>query len=238
MQKNQDSELISLNKEAYNRVADVFSSTRAYLWDDFKALGHYAPLGGSVLDIGCGNGRLYELFCDTAGETCVKYVGMDQSESLIAIATKTYPAGTFVVADMTKKFPFEDALFDAIYCMAAFCHIPPVLQHQTLDEMHRVLRPGGHVVMSNWNAYNTWVQTKVMQKKYTTDDQKNFFVPWRNGAGDMLANRYYYGFTLEELSSLAQDAQFTVCDQYFLKKGQHVDISLGENIISIFKKEL
>lgn len=221
---------IALNKDAYNAVADLFSSTREYLWEDMKALGMYAHSGDKVLDVGCGNGRLLELWKDEG----VDYVGVDQSEALIAIAKKRHLDVPFFVAEIAD-LPFDDDTFDVLYCIAVFCHIPPAAQQQALCEMKRVLKPGGKVVMTNWNAFNHWVQEKVTSGKYTTDDQKNFIVPWRNGPGEVLATRYYYGFSKKELCELFEKEGFSVLEHYYAKKGNRVGIETGENIVSVLE---
>lgn len=220
---------IEMNKHAYNTVADLFSSTREYLWDDLKALGSYVHEHADVLDVGCGNGRLYELFSTKS----VQYTGIDQSESLITLAQKKVSQGRFFVHDISCELPFEVASFDVLYCIAVFCHIPPAQHIAVLSHMKQVLRPGGYIIMTNWNAYNNWVQEKVSSGKYKTDDQKNFIVPWRNGPGDILATRYYYGFKDDELKKLFEHVGFRLVDQYYTKKGERVDITTGENIVSI-----
>ncbi len=236
MGKNQGPDYIVMNKNAYNDVADLFSSTREYLWDDLKILGKYVKSGGSVLDVGCGNGRLVELFGVNSKQQIVnsiEYVGIDQSVKLIEIAKKRNPGVEFHVAEITK-LPFEDNSFDAIYCIAVFCHIPPGFHQQALAEMKRVLKPGGKIIMTNWNAFNSWVQNKVTLGKYTTDDQKNFIVPWRSGE-KILAHRYYYGFTKKELEELFTQSGFEILENYFTKKGNVVEVDTGENLVSIVK---
>jgi len=228
---------IKMNRDAYNAVADLFSSTRQYLWDDMKDLGTYVKMGDRVLDLGCANGRLHELFEQaTGGSLGVEYVGLDQSEELIAIAKKAYRESEFVVGEMCA-LPFDDDSFDAVYCIAVFCHLPPEKHEQVLTEMKRVLKPGGYLIMTNWNAFNDWVQDKVNKGKYTTEDQKNFIVPWWNGPGDVLATRYYYGFDLEELQKLFEKQGFDVLEHYYAKKGERVGIELGENIVSVMTKK-
>jgi len=243
MGKNQDLDYIAMNKNAYNDVADLFSSTREYLWDDLKSLGKYVKEGDKVLDLGCGNGRLQELFKTNSEQRTVnseqrtvnniEYIGVDQSEGLIRIAKERTPGVEFHVAELTQ-LPFEDNSFDAIYCIAVFCHLPPESHHQALAEMKRVLKPGGKIIMTNWNAFNSWVQNKVTLGKYTTDDQKNFIVPWRSGE-KILAYRYYYGFTKKELTELFVQSGFEILENYFTKKGDVVGVQLGENLVSIVR---
>ena len=66
----------------YNSFAGQFSQTREYLWDDIKPLIKYIKENDKVLDIGCGNGRLYHVL----KEKQIIYTGLDLSEELIKIA--------------------------------------------------------------------------------------------------------------------------------------------------------
>ena len=55
---------IKQNKEVYNKIAKLFSKTRKFLWYDLEPLVKYTKNGDKILDLGCGNGRLYQLFSD------------------------------------------------------------------------------------------------------------------------------------------------------------------------------
>jgi ubiquinone/menaquinone biosynthesis C-methylase UbiE len=192
-------------------------------------LKQYAQDGDTILDVGCGDGRLIELFDGMD----VAFTGVDLSQAFIDLAQKQYPHGEYLVADMAKELPFADGSFDKIYTIAAVNHIPPSQQKHTFVEFARVLKPGGTLVMRNWNLYNEWVQAKVAAGKYTKLNEHEYLVPWRNGPGEELAERYYYAFTMEQLDALLTEAGFIVQQQLFTKKGGKVAISQGENIVTI-----
>ena len=50
--------------KAYNSFAKDFSSTRHYQWKEFERLSETVPDKGNILDLGCGNGRLYTFLID------------------------------------------------------------------------------------------------------------------------------------------------------------------------------
>lgn len=216
---------IAQNKDAYNAIAAHFSDSRSFLWDDLKdpVFTQYLRSGASVLDIGCGNGRLSQLFVDHN----VVYVGLDQSQALIDLARQKFPEYTFVVSEMTN-LPFPDTHFDAVYAIASFHHLPDEnFRLLALREMHRVLQGDGMVLMTNWNLSSDWAK-----EKYGAGEEGNFSIPWKDGAGNVLGNRYYHGFTLSELETLATEAGFSVKEQYYVKKGQKTDQKNGENIVT------
>lgn len=230
-------DLIKHNRDVYNTIAQHFSVSRAEVWDDLIPLAEYTKDGDSVLDLGCGNGRLYQIL----GKKQVKYVGLDQSEELIALARAKFPEVEFVVGEMTA-LPFGDATFDAIYCIAAMNHIPGrELQLQCLKEMHRVLKPGGHVLMTNWNLFSETAQAKAKENDWVMSSGSegagiDVMVPWKSSEGETLGQRYYHGFTMDELKDLCTAAGFGILDQYYTRKDERVTIAEGGNLVSILKK--
>lgn len=108
--------------------------------------------GGSVLDVGCGNGPELAALAESVGPAG-RVVGLDRSSALIADAQARgmLESGPIelMVAD-AQALPFEEAQFDA-------CRIDRTLQHldhpeAALGEMRRVTRVGGTVVAteSRW----------------------------------------------------------------------------------------
>lgn len=227
-------DLNKLNQDTYDAIAPLFSSTRGYLWDELKHFASFVKDGDAILDIGCGNGRLYQAFKDLQ----VSYTGIDQSEGLIKIAKEKVPEGTFVVADMTS-LPFEDESFENIFSIASFHHLSSVAQREkAMAEMKRVLKPGGHILMTNWNLHSKFAQKTVEKGKWQLDDSKqDFVIPWYTGQKKVLGERYYYGFYMDELEKLFTDAGLVVEDQFFIKKGKRADVVRGFNIISIVSKK-
>jgi len=227
-------QLNDLNKETYDAIAPLFSSTRGYLWDELKHFAEFVQDGDAILDIGCGNGRLYQAFKNLQ----VSYTGMDQSKGLIDIAKKQVPEGEFVVADMTD-LPFEDETFNNIFVIASFHHLPSVeMREKALLEMKRVLKPGGHILMTNWNLHSKFAQKTVEKGKWQLDDSKqDFVIPWYTGQKKVLGERYYYGFYMEELEDLFKGAGLELEEQFFIKKGKKAGVVKGFNIISIVSKK-
>jgi len=228
---NKSSEqLIGQNKKVYNDIAPFFSATRQYLWDDLKPLAKYTRDGNKVLDLGCGSGRLYQLFSNLS----IDYVGVDQSEEQIKIAQKKFSNNKYVIAEMTS-LPFEDNEFDIIYCIATFHHLPDEESRiKALEEMNRVLKPGGYVIMTNWNLFSKNAQKNVKSGKWEGRSGKgDFMVPWLSPDGEVLGKRYYHGFNLGELKSLFKKTDLILEDQYYSHKGVCGSVDESGNIVSI-----
>ncbi len=233
MSTNSAAQYIEENKQVYDNIADQFSSTRQYLWEDLKPLAQYVNPGDKVIDLACGNGRLYQLL----KEKQVLYVGTDQSEGLIREAQHGAPEATFLVLPMIS-IPVEDGEADAVYCIASFHHLPDhATRKKTLKEIRRVLKPGGVFVMTNWNLENDWVAEKINEGKFTVDtqDPKHICIPWRTGDQKVWGWRHYWSFSPPELISLLDRNGFTVDECYYsnAKMGQRAGKSKGMNIVTI-----
>ncbi|MFA4830999.1 MAG: class I SAM-dependent methyltransferase [Patescibacteria group bacterium] len=223
---------IDQNKKVYNKIAKHFSATRKFLWDDLKPLAKYTKNGDKVLDIGCGNGRLYQLFSDLS----IDYVGLDNSEGQIEMARKNYPKAKFIIAEMTA-LPFDENSFDVIYCIAAFHHLPDEeTRLQALAEMKRVLKSGGYILMTNWNLYSDSAQKTVKKGKWS-QEAGEFMVPWYNSQREILGQRYYHGFTLGELEDLFKKTGLVLEDQFYSRKGERGEIDDPGNIVSILSRK-
>lgn len=114
------------------------------VWDQ-----HVAPIKPSdVLDLGTGPGLLLPMLrqrLPNAGLTAVEV----QPEMLEAAAPLARQVGaTLVTSDLAQPIPLPDASFDVITAVMVFHELtfPPAL----LDEMFRLLRPGGRVVLYDW----------------------------------------------------------------------------------------
>lgn len=97
-------------------------------------------LKGEVLDVACGTG---DMAVSLVERGCT-VTGVDISEEMLAIARQKAPIVTFMIAD-AEHLPFPDASFDAVTCafgVRNFVHL-----EQGLNEMLRVLKPGGQLVI-------------------------------------------------------------------------------------------
>lgn len=226
--------IIEENKGVYDAIADQFDSTRQYLWGDLKPLAVYAKEGDTILDLGCGNGRLFQLFSDR--DMSVTYIGQDQSKGLLALAKKQFSSGQFIVGSMTH-IPLSDKSVDVIYSIAAFHHLPDDGSRQAcLQEIARVLKPGGTLVMSNWNLRNEYVQQKIADGKYqlSKTDDTHVQIPWRTGDQMVHGWRHYYYISFDVLRSLLEPLGFSIKTEYYTSEKLPIATAReGLNMITI-----
>ncbi|KKT96901.1 MAG: hypothetical protein UW99_C0047G0013, partial [Candidatus Collierbacteria bacterium GW2011_GWC2_45_15] len=90
-------EKINEVKMVYEEIAKDFSDTRGYIWPELKPFIKKVGSKESLLDVGCGNGRLLLGLPKT-----IKYTGLDISPKLLEEAQKKYPNNNFIETDITK----------------------------------------------------------------------------------------------------------------------------------------
>jgi len=113
-------------------------------------LHEYLAPGDKVLDYGCGYGRVAALL----HECGYQVVGVDPAGAMIEKARRLHPQPSFHQI-VPPKLPFDDASFDAAVLMAVLTCIPSDDdQRAVLNEVHRVVRPGGLLYVSDY-----WLQT-------------------------------------------------------------------------------
>ncbi len=153
--------LLEKTRRDYNKIAEDFSGTRSKMWKELGFLEEYLKEKDRALDIGCGNGRLYELL----REREIEYYGVDFSEKLIDIAKSKFPLAKFQVAD-GLELPFSDNFFDKAVSIAVLHHIPSEkFRLEFLKEAQRVLKPGGVFILTVWNLNKR--RKSLLLLKYT-----------------------------------------------------------------------
>ena len=111
-----------------------------------------APIAGArVLDVGCGLGAIDILLVERFGAAHV--TGIDVEAPLVVrAAARVDAAGRSDRISVRRvspgRFPFEDRAFDVVFSKDSMIHIPdkPALY----AEVHRVLVPGGWMVVGDW----------------------------------------------------------------------------------------
>lgn len=104
------------------------------------------------LDIGCGPGT----FVGTLG-ACRMSVGVDIAEGQVGYAHRTYGSShRRFVRVASGPLPFRDASFDVATMIELAEHLTGTANRHLLAEVHRVLRPGGRVLVSTPNYASLW----------------------------------------------------------------------------------
>ncbi|MET7735152.1 class I SAM-dependent methyltransferase [Streptomyces sp. NPDC005402] len=101
----------------------------------------------AILDYGCGYGRV---MADLAQYGFGNLTGVDTSPAMIIRARRQHPTMAFATLSTPPATPHPDASFDAALLFAVLTCIPDATaQHRLIAELHRVLKPGGTLYLSD-----------------------------------------------------------------------------------------
>ena len=228
--KSEAVKIIEQTKAGYDNITGHFKETRTKFWADAEMFAQYIPHKGRVLDLGCGSGR----FAPYVLAKNADYIGIDQSDAIIEAAKNQYAmdGAKFVTANLLE-IPCKDNYFDAVFCLATLHHIPSKkFQQQALDEICRVLKPGGTAIITTWNLRANYYRKrlKLSDKDLETSDHT---IPWYASDGTLLMNRYVHVFEKEELVKLVKHAGFKIKKAHFIKNRKRATQSIGHNLFVV-----
>jgi len=115
--------------------------------------------GDRVLDMGCGTGSLIFALPDFANVASA--AGLDLTDSYVAAARgrNTDPRFTFDVGD-AGSLPYPDSSFDRAFSLLVLQFIPD--SRQAVEEMRRVVRPGGTIAAAVWDLYGGQPNARII----------------------------------------------------------------------------
>jgi SAM-dependent methyltransferase len=97
---------------------------------------------GRVLDLGCGPGLALQALLE---QGCASVLGVDRWPDFAADST---PEAPIVAHDLSLPMPFlESGSFDGVFSHYALDYVSPICLRQVLREAHRLLAPGGRLVI-------------------------------------------------------------------------------------------
>jgi SAM-dependent methyltransferase len=106
-------------------------------------------IAGSLLEVGCGEGRGVEELLPLAAS----YVGLDKIEEVITMLKGKYPLVDFRQVVIPPFLDFENNSFETIVSFQVIEHIEN--DQLFLQEIHRMLKPGGKAIISTPNINHT-----------------------------------------------------------------------------------
>ena len=188
--------------DIFNQIAPGWYNFRHWsiFRSELEALAHRWQKG-SLLNIGCAHGPDFLPFRQN-----FDLYGVDFSTQMLRFARKYSQKFDFAVdlllADVSQ-LPFTDGVFDWAISVATYHHIRGKRERlKSLQELRRVLKPGGEAFITVWNRWQPrfWFKGREVA------------VPWRTKGKTLY--RYYYLFSYPELERLVKQAGFQVLKSF------------------------
>ncbi len=130
--------------------------------------------GESVLDIGCGDGKITAQIARKAFDGRV--VGIDASGKMLKLGRELFPGDEYSNLSF-KKSDAQDFNFDGVFDIAfsnACLHWMKD-QNKVLKNVYKALRPGGRVFFQMGGKGNAGIMNKLMDKQIKKDKWKKYF---------------------------------------------------------------
>jgi SAM-dependent methyltransferase len=128
-------------------IESGFTSVYPDLTRVLKPVGKELKDFKSILDFGCGCGRAIRALATLLPES--KLWGTDIDGEAIEWLKNNYQKyAEFSVAPHFPPTVYEDQMFDLIYGISVLTHLPEDMQFQWLEELCRITKPNGYVILS------------------------------------------------------------------------------------------
>jgi ubiquinone/menaquinone biosynthesis C-methylase UbiE len=128
---------------------DFFTQHKAWLIDEVLHRSGRVAAATSMLDVGCGVGQIHGLLKGKLKSI----TGVDVSAESIRVAAKNNESFNYQAYD-GQRLPYADNSFDMAMAICVFHHIPPTLWQQVANEMVRVVRKNGLILIIEHNPFN------------------------------------------------------------------------------------
>jgi ubiquinone/menaquinone biosynthesis C-methylase UbiE len=163
-------------------IESVEFSNRLHEYADFKSK--------RVLDVGSGNGYVLSRYAQQGA----RVDGVDITPKAIELCQQRFAhaglAGNFQVA-RAEELPFDDAAFDCVCSMGVLHHVTDT--ERAVAEIHRVLKPGGRLVVMFYHRNSAQYQFKYrlvhLFTGRTMQELVNSFDGVGNPRGDVYSRR-------------------------------------------------
>jgi SAM-dependent methyltransferase len=162
-------------RSGYNRLGNRYTSERlkADNWKEINAFAALLPPNGRVLDAGSGTGVPVARHLVQAG---FEVVGIDFSETMIAVARANVPGATFQRMSMTE-IVFPPQSFDGVISTYAIFHIPREMHAQVFRSFHSILKQHGVMLISvaswAWEEFADYMGVEMFWSHFDPDKTRS-----------------------------------------------------------------
>jgi SAM-dependent methyltransferase len=146
----------------------------------------------TLLDFGCGCGRVLRRW---VGLHSTHVHGTDASERAVSWCRAHLPFARFEANGLAPPLPYPNDAFDLVYALSVFTHLPEDLQRAWIDELSRVLRPEGFLLLT---THGERYRDRLSPHELAAFDAGRAVVRWPEGAGSNLCSAFHPPSYVEE----------------------------------------
>ncbi|MBV1855575.1 class I SAM-dependent methyltransferase [Catellatospora tritici] len=151
---------------------------------------------GVALDAACGTGR-HGAYLTELGH---RIIGVDESPEMLAVARERLPEAELHQAHLAR-LPLPDDAVDTIVCGLALAYLPDL--GVVLAEFARVLRPGGHLVVSDAHQLLSYLRP-TLPREPGPDGRPSILVEYHRPLSAYLAAALPLGFQVRGCAELVR----------------------------------
>lgn len=101
----------------------------------------------SILDWGCGPGRIIRHMPTVIGNNC-SFFGTDYNAKSITWCSEYLSNINFNKNELEAQLPYDDNSMDIIYGISIFTHLSEHMHYEWFNELYRILKPKGIILLS------------------------------------------------------------------------------------------
>ncbi len=204
-----DSDRGQVNTSAAEIYEDFFVPALFQEWADRVADAANLHPGQRVLDVACGTGVLTRTVADRVG-LGGQAVGLDINEGMLAVAEQKAPHITWRHGP-AENLPFEDNSFDTVVSQFGLMFFEN--RQAALQEMLRVLKPGGKLAVAVWDSIENTpgyaAMVELLQRLFGDEAANGLRAPYNLGDTQLLQQVFTEaGIPQAEIASVDGLAQF------------------------------
>lgn len=198
--------IIQLNKDFYDKIGDEFDRTRQNPWPGWgrvvKKIKQTFPenVEIKILDLGCGNGRLYGYMSNSLPRYHLKYIGLDSNNYLLEQARNKYSDGNtkFYKKDIFFYKPESLKKFDVVTAFGVTHHIPSrKFRYEWFKKVSKIVQPGGFLCYTLWRYH---IDNRF-KKSWPDVEIGDYFLGWNKKKG---IYRYVHIYSQEEIDEIGK----------------------------------
>lgn len=130
-----------------NTFASIGQSIAQTMVERMESVGLDRDTPLRLLDFGCGCGRITRWLSPLLSRSEIDGTDID-ADAIQWCCQNLSKTGRFSVSDYWPPSQYEDATFDVILATSVFTHLPHEMQFAWLDELRRITRPGGFLLLT------------------------------------------------------------------------------------------